>query len=155
MVFLAAALLHFAGGQSWKAADLEGPYDVVRVVDGDTVRVNINGEETKVRMIGVNTPESVASDESRNTPEGEVASEYTKSLLEGKQVYLEYDEERYDKYGRTLAYIYLDDGKTMVEELLLEGGYAEVMIIPPNDRYETRFRDIAEEAPKPDENLEN
>ncbi len=128
--------------------ELEGPYRVSKVVDGDTAWISIEGEDTKVRFIGIDTPESVASDESRNTPEGEVAAEYTRSLVEGKKVYLEYDKERYDKYDRTLAYVFIYDGSgyTMVEELLLEGGYADVMIVPPNTKYEEYFRELKAEA---------
>lgn len=119
--------------------DLAGPYDVVRVIDGDTAIINIDGSETRVRFIGVDTPESVNPDESKNTPEGKIASDFTKNLLTGKTVYLEYDVDPNDDYGRTLAYVYLDDGKTMVQEELLKEGLATVMTIQPNSKYTDHF----------------
>ena len=125
---------------------LSGPYKVLWVTDGDTIAVKIDGEERSVRMIGVDTPESVHWDASKNVPEGKVASDYTKKLLSGKTVYLEYDVEREDKYGRTLAYVYLDDQKTMVEEKLLSDGMAQVMTIQPNSKYSLRFTLLQQEA---------
>lgn len=120
---------------------LSGPYDVVRVVDGDTAIIAINGEDTRVRFIGVDTPESVNPDESKNTPEGKEASDFTKELLTGKTVCLEYDVQLTDDYGRTLAYIYLDDGATMVQTLLLEKGLATTMTVQPNSKYASLFYD--------------
>lgn len=121
---------------------LSGPYDVIRVVDGDTAIVSIDGEDVRVRFIGVDTPESVNPDESKNTPEGKEASDFTKELLTGKTVYLEYDAQITDDYGRTLAYVYLDDGATMVQTLLLEEGLAMTMTIQPNSKYASSFYDI-------------
>ncbi|WP_049945644.1 thermonuclease family protein [Butyrivibrio sp. LC3010] len=64
--------------------DLDGPYDVVSVIDGDTIIVKSDGGDVHVRLIGIDTPESVASDGYKvNTPEGDKASEYTRNLLEG------------------------------------------------------------------------
>ena len=73
---------------------------VTRVVDGDTIIVDLNGVEERVRLIGIDTPESVHPDASRNLPEGKVASEFTKSRLEGKEVKLEFDVQERDQYGR-------------------------------------------------------
>ena len=68
--------------------DLDGPYDVVSVIDGDTIIVKSDGGDVHVRLIGIDTPESVASDGYKeNTPEGDKASEYTRNLLEGNSVY--------------------------------------------------------------------
>ena len=80
-----------------------------RVVDGDTLIVtNSNGEDVRVRLIGIDTPESVHPDQSKNTLDGDIASEYTKSLLEvGQILYLEYDVDQLDVYNRTLAYVWL------------------------------------------------
>lgn len=130
--------------------DLEGPYEVDRVVDGDTLIVYIDGVRTRVRLIGINTPESVAPEEERNTEEGIIASDYVKTLMEDAdyEVWLEYDNERYDQYDRTLAYVYIDyDGEVvMLERILLEEGYAETVRYGTNDRYYEEFCELEAEA---------
>ena len=110
-----------------------GPYQVVSVIDGDTIVCNISNAPTTVRLIGVNTPESVHPDPTKNTAEGVIASQFTKSVLVGKSVYLGYDIDKSDDYGRTLAYVYVDG--TMFNETLIEQGYAKIMIVPPNVKH--------------------
>ena len=131
-------------------ADLEGPYEVDRVVDGDTLIVYIDGVRTRVRLIGINTPESVAPEEERNTEEGVIASDYVKTLMDeaGYEVWLEYDNEIYDQYDRTLAYVYIDyDGEVvMLERILLEEGLAETVRYGTNDRYYDEFCELEEAA---------
>lgn len=129
-----------------------GPHDsekvhVSRVVDGDTfVAENDNNEQLKVRLIGVDTPETVKP----NTPVqpyGKEASDYTKKHLTNKDVYLEYDKEKEDRYGRTLAYVWLDD-KTMYNEQLVKQGLAREKYYSPNGKYREAFEkseDIAKE----------
>lgn len=117
----------------------QGPYKVDRVVDGDTIIVDISGQRTRIRMIGIDTPESVAPQDWRNTKEGKEASEFTKSLIEGKKVYIEFDVEERDKYGRLLAYVYM--GEEMINEILLEKGYAKLDTVPPNVKYVERFQE--------------
>lgn len=116
---------------------LNGPYEVERVVDGDTFIASVEGERIRVRMIGIDTPESVADNPDRITEEGIIASDYTKQLLTGAEVFLEYDEEKYDKYDRLLAYVYIDDGDKLVfiNKLLVDEGYAVGYIVKPNTRY--------------------
>lgn len=124
----------------------ENLYEVVRVVDGDTIVVNYNGTNEKVRLIGVDTPESVHTDKSKNTEEGVKVSDYTKAQLTGKKVALELDVQERDKYGRILAYVYLDG--VMYNKTLLEIGYAKVATYPPNVKYVddfTRLQEIARE----------
>ncbi len=125
---------------------LYGLYDVVRVIDGDTIVIDIDGESTTVRLIGVDTPESVHPDAARNTEEGKIASEWTAALLTDAQVYIEYDIDRTDDYGRTLTYVYLDDGSTMVQDELLKNGIATVMTIRPNEKYAFQFSRLEAEA---------
>lgn len=129
-----------------EAPVLCGLYEVVRVSDGDTIVVQVDGEEVSVRLIGVDAPESVHFDDSKNTPEGAVASQWTCDLLDDAFVYLEYDVEKTDKYGRTLAYVYLDDGVTMVERSMLADGMAQVMTIQPNSKYADEFVEIQKNA---------
>lgn len=118
--------------------------EVIRVVDGDTFVVKYNGKEEKVRLIGVDTPESVHPDETKNTEFGNKVSNYTKQMLEGKQVELEFDVESRDKYGRLLAYVYLDG--QMYNKMLLEKGYAKIATYPPNVKYVDDFTKIQIEA---------
>ena len=126
-------------------SEFSGPYDVVRVVDGDTAILNINGEEKRCRFIGIDTPESVHPDAQRNIEEGKAASDYTKELLSGQQVYLEYDLAPQDQYGRELVYLYLKDGQ-MIQEILLKNGLAVTMTIQPNSKYASYFAAIQAEA---------
>lgn len=130
------------------AQTLYGEYEVVYIVDGDTIDVEIDGEKTRVRLIGVDTPESVHPDESRNTNEGKAAADWLRELLDGEKVYLEYDAAQTDKYGRTLAYVYLGDRKTMVNKLLLENGLAQVMTVQPNSKYSDEFYKLQTRARK-------
>ena len=118
--------------------------EVIRVKDGDTYVLMIDGEETTVRLIGVDTPESVAPDEysKENTSKGRMISEIVKQKIQvGDMLYVEYDVSPTDKYGRTLAYLYFEDG-VMVQEWLLENGYAQVMTIQPNSKYAKRFSEV-------------
>ena len=88
-----------------------------RVIDGDTIILN-NGE--RVRLIGVDTPETKHP---RKPVEyyGKEASAFTKKMIEGKEVRLEYDWQRKDKYGRTLAYVYLKNGTFLNAEIVKQG----------------------------------
>ena len=129
-------------------AVLEGPYKVVRVVDGDTFVIKMDGSETKVRLIGIDAPESVAPESSgkENTDDGKKAAEHLKKMIDGKNIYLEYDLDTYDQYGRLLAYAYLSDQQTMVQEKMLSEGYAQVMTVPPNVKYTEEFTKLQKEA---------
>ncbi|MFS0783109.1 thermonuclease family protein [Bacillus sp. 1P06AnD] len=117
---------------------------VVRVVDGDTILVRLDGKQEKVRLLLVDTPETVKA----NTPVqpfGPEASAFTKKMLpEGKQIQLTFDQEKRDQYGRMLAYVYMD-GK-MLNERLLEEGLARVVVFKPNVKYVDTFREIEEKA---------
>lgn len=118
--------------------------EVVRVKDGDTYVLMIDGEETTVRLIGVDTPESVAPDEysKENTSDGKLISEIVKQKIRpGDTLYVEYDVSPTDKYGRSLAYLYFEDG-VMVQEWLLENGYAQVMTVQPNSKYAEKFSEV-------------
>ncbi|MBA7557027.1 hypothetical protein ES705_49756 [subsurface metagenome] len=93
----------------------------IRVIDGDTIVLD---ENEKVRLIGIDTPETK---DPRKPVQyfGKEAYEFTKSLVEGKKVRLEYDQNKIDKYGRTLAYVYLEDGTFLNAEIIKQGyGFA-------------------------------
>jgi micrococcal nuclease len=110
---------------------------VSRVVDGDTVEVQLDGREEDVRYIGVDTPETVKPD----TPVqcfGPQASSFNHGLVEHRRVRLVFGAERRDVYGRLLAYVYL--GERFVNAELLRRGLARTLTIPPNDRFADRFK---------------
>ena len=113
---------------------------VERVVDGDTIVVEGVG---RVRLIGVDTPETVNT---RRPVEffGREASGFTKRLLEGRSVRLEYDRERTDRYGRTLAYVHLGDG-TFANAEIIRRGYGHAYTRFPF-RHLERFRQLEREA---------
>lgn len=122
------------------AASPSGAQLVERVVDGDTIVVQGVG---RVRLIGVDTPETV---DPRRPVErfGREASAFTKRLLEGRRVRLEYDRERTDRYGRTLAYVHLPDG-TLANAEIIRLGYGHAYTRFPF-RYLDRFRQLEREA---------
>lgn len=126
---------------------------VERVVDGDTIMVRTYGQSVSVRMIGINCPESVHPDDSKNSEEGVAASDFTKQLLpEGTVVYLEQDVSEADQYGRLLRYVWLQPPKEldsydeikkkMVNALLIENGYAQAVEYPPDTKYSDIFNQI-------------
>jgi micrococcal nuclease len=121
-------------------------FAVIRVVDGDTFWVDDGSEKgLKIRLIGIDAPEP------RNTgtrPKGYFGVEstnYLKQLLKDKKVRLEYDVSRYDRYGRTLAYAWLEDGIFLNAELV-KNGFASVMTVPPNVKYQETFTALAAKA---------
>lgn len=122
---------------------------VKRVVDGDTFVIDNDGTEEKVRLIGVDTPESVATGKNayKNCEEGKIASNYTEKLIENKEVKIVTDVSERDTYGRILAYVYLEDGR-MLNKVLLRKGYARMMTIVPNVSHVEEFEKIQEKAKK-------
>lgn len=128
---------------------------ITRVVDGDTVKAQINGVTETVRLIGIDTPETKHPRIGKE-PYGQEASDYTTALLEGKKVVLEYDFETRDRYDRLLAYIYLEDAtgdwkidgryyRQANEEIVL-AGLASPMTIAPNNRYAEHYADAVRVA---------
>ena len=131
----------------WQQDDelvLDGPYHISYVVDGDTVKFEEWGSDVRVRLIGVDTPESVASDDyltqsnKQNTAEGKDASAFMKEYLpKNTTVWVERDVETLDRYGRELVYLYAEkDGELVfVNELLLLNGLAKQFTLAPNVKY--------------------
>lgn len=130
---------------------------IVRVVDGDTIVANVAGQEQKIRLILVDTPESVHPDESKNTEYGEIASAFTASLLKaGQTIYLQKDVSETDRYNRLLRYVWLSQPTDVESEseirakmynakLLLEG-YAQIATFPPDIKYVDIFTKFQREA---------
>jgi micrococcal nuclease len=143
MTFL-ALLLTISAAAAEKAV-------VKSITDGDTIAVLLKGKYTKIRLIGIDTPESrenaMALRDSQHTGKdiesilshGKRAAAFMRSILrKGDTVVLEFDVEKRDKYGRTLAYVYLSDGR-MLNNVIISSGYASPLTIPPNVKYKDLF----------------
>jgi micrococcal nuclease len=116
---------------------------VLRVVDGDTIYVNLAGRDEKVRYIGMDTPE-VHHPRRGEEPGGREAARLNRQLVEGRTVRLELDVQHRDRYGRLLAYVYVGD--VMVNAELVRRGYAQAMTVPPNVRHASLFLKREREA---------
>jgi micrococcal nuclease len=118
---------------------------VVKVVDGDTIHVQVGGVREKVRYIGVDTPET--KDPRRPVGcFGERASQFNERLVAGQRVRLVRDVEERDRYGRLLAYVFRDRDALFVNAELARLGYAQALTIAPNVRYADRFAALARAA---------
>ena len=118
---------------------------VTRVVDGDTAHVLFRGRDVTVRFIGVDTPETVAPGQPIEC-DGPEASLFTTRQLTGKRIRMEFDVDRIDPFGRTLAYLWMHDG-SLFNETLVRRGFATVATYPPDTRYVQRF-EAAQRAAK-------
>lgn len=156
VILLAIAGCSGGNGGGQAKADMEAIYNrypelknrtydlmtVKRVVDGDTFETD---KKEKVRLIGVNTPESVKP----KTPVeylAKEASSFTKERLTGKTVIAFADTESKDKYGRLLRYIFIKGESVMYNETLVAEGYANVMTVPPNVMFSKHFVKLEKEA---------
>lgn len=131
---------------------------IQEVIDGDTVRVNYKGRVEKVRLIGIDAPESRSNPRAKKQAErsgedlrtifgmGKEATSFVKTLVKpGDRARLEFDVERRDRYKRLLAYVWLSNGRMLNEEVV-RAGYASLLTYPPNVRYEERFQKAYREA---------
>lgn len=155
LLFLLPLLLSsFIYPQIAYAADDYRHILVKRVVDGDTFLLG-NGQ--RVRLIGIDTPELHVSkklyrdakrtrkDINSIQAQGELSYKFAKKMAEAKFVRVEFDIERYDKYGRLLGYVFLEDG-TFVNAKIIEEGYANILTIPPNVKYQKLFLELERQA---------
>jgi endonuclease YncB( thermonuclease family) len=110
---------------------------VVRVIDGDTIDVMLNGQEQRVRYVGVNTPE-------RDEPCYSEARAANAALVQGQTVTLLRDTSETDRYGRLLRYLYVGD--TFVNQQLVRDGWAEVVVYTPDDQQADAFRALEQAA---------
>lgn len=140
------------GGSGEGGGPAVGTAQVVRVVDGDTIRVRMGGRTERVRYIGVDTPESVKP----GTPVqcfAERASAANAALVAGRRVRLVTDAEERDRYGRLLAYVYREPDGAFVNAALVRDGYARTLTIPPNVAHRDDFARLAEAARRADRGL--
>jgi endonuclease YncB( thermonuclease family) len=139
-----------AAGWLWARGDGPPPTHgtVARVVDGDTVIVQAGSRTLDVRLLGIDTPETV--DPRRPVGcYGPEASAYTKHLLTGRSVRLVYDRQLHDVYGRWLAYVYLERPgrpELFVNARLITAGYARTLSIPPNTAHASELAALERRA---------
>ncbi len=141
------ALLFAAGGQEFASSwDAHGSYRVARVIDGDTIDVRVGALTERVRILGMNTPETV---DPRKPPQcfGKEASDRAKKILSGVRVRLEADpsQDDRDRYGRILRYVFLADG-TNFEFAMIRDGYAFEYTFHSAYKYQPQFKAAAAEA---------
>ena len=133
-------------------------YKVIRVVDGDTLKISYKGKQESIRLIGVDAPESRVNDrakrESQKTGQdlktitslGKEATRFVKTLVKpGDRIRIEFDVEKRDKYRKLLGYVYLSNNKMLNEEIV-KAGYANLLTIPPNVKYQGQFIEAQVEA---------
>ncbi len=132
---LSAAVSQAEPAAAIPAADETGP--VTRVVDGDTIDVLLNGVNTRIRYLQMNTPE-------RDHPCFDASTKANADLVTGKTVRLVPDKELVDRYDRLLRFVYVDD--ILVNRVLVEQGWAEVVLYPPNDLHYDEFLQLEKEA---------
>ncbi len=119
---------------------LDGNARVIEIHDGDTVTIELDGAIFRTRLIGIDAPEM------GQKPWGERSKKHLMELLKkAREVRIETDIEKFDKYDRLLIYLFTEEG-TLINEQLLRDGYAVILTIPPNIRYVDRFIKAQKEA---------
>jgi micrococcal nuclease len=145
VLLIAALVVLLVRGRDHGTADAFGQGEVVRVVDGDTIRVRLGDRTERVRYIGVDTPESVKP----GTPVqcyAKRAAAANAALVSGQHVRLVGDVEHRDRYGRLLAYVYRAGDGAFVNALLVRDGYARTLTIAPNVAHAAEFARLARTA---------
>lgn len=137
---------------------------VKEVIDGDTIRLR---NRKKVRLIGIDTPELYECDKlfrnadaSGFSPKeiqkmGRESYLFTKKMCEKKFIFLEFDQQKYDKYGRILAYVHLSDGTILNQEIIKQGYGLAYLNFPFNREYRENFARSQKEAKKHNRGLWN
>lgn len=128
-------------------------YPVLRITDGDTFVIADGSRNGRIiRLTGVDAPESRNTGRKKKSEYGIISTRYLEKLIRGKRVRLEYDIDKTDSYGRTLAYVFLEDG-TFVNAEMVRNGYANIMTVPPNVKYQDLFLKLERRARKRGEGL--
>lgn len=154
VVFAVSVAQRHEGAERQSADDQSAVEAVVeKVVDGDTLDVKpaAGGDTMRIRLIGIDAPESVNPDESKNTEDGREASAWLKdSLPKGTRVWLVKDVSDIDKYGRHLRYVWVadpneadaDPTKDMLNALIVANGHAVAKDFPPDTAYSQLFHSL-------------
>jgi micrococcal nuclease len=145
LLLVAVVVVLVARGREGPSHTTFGRAEVLRVVDGDTIRVRLGGRTERVRYIGIDTPESVKP----GTPVqcfAKRASAANAALVAGRSVRLVGDVEQRDRYGRLLAYVYREPDGAFVNAQLVRDGYARTLTIAPNVAHARELADLARAA---------
>ncbi len=131
---------------------------VLKVIDGDTLRIRLKGKAEKIRLIGIDTPEMRVNDKAQRDArrskmdistilrQGQESRRFVRTLVkQGDRIRVVFDVQKRDRYGRLLGYVYLSDGRMLNEEII-RAGFASLLSIPPNIRYQKRFQKVFMEA---------
>jgi micrococcal nuclease len=149
LLLLAVSIVALAVAWSGRGGDAAPARDrigrVVRVVDGDTIAVSLDGRAERVRYIGIDTPESVKPGTPVQCYAHKAAAENAR-LVARERVRLVLDVEARDRFGRLLAYVYRVRDGAFVNAALVRGGFARTLTIPPDVRFAARFRALAAQA---------
>ena len=123
------------------------PVELVKTIDGDTIKIMYEGQETNVRYLLIDTPETNHPKLGKQ-PFGEESKRRNQELMNSGKLEIEFDVgQKYDKYGRLLAYIYID-GESVQEKLLAEGLARVAYVYPPNTRHLDMYEKIQDSAKK-------
>lgn len=152
--FGAAALLSFVMATACAAPTADADFDepqptvpvVESIVDGDTIRVSFGSSSEPVRLLGIDTPESVDPTRPVQCFGAEATDRITDLIPPGTELRLEVDREPRDQYGRLLAYVYRASDNLFVNSSLLRDGFAALSLYPPNDTYREQLEQAARRA---------
>jgi micrococcal nuclease len=145
-LFLFACALLISGCSNASATTSPNSATMKRVVDGDTIDIAIGGNTERVRLIGINTPETKHPTKGMECF-GPEANAYTEQLLpKGTKLRVERDIEARDKYGRLLLYVYIENSNVFVNLDLVLQGYARPMVFEPNTAHKADFAQAATQA---------
>lgn len=142
-----ALFMYFTSGEDLEEPSATGfiPVELVKTIDGDTIRIMYEGKERKLRYLLIDTPE-LNHKQQGTQPFAEEATNRNDELLKSGKVEIEFDiGEREDKYGRLLAYVYVD-GKSVQQQLVEEGLARVAYIYPPNTKHLDPFKEAEEKA---------
>jgi micrococcal nuclease len=145
LLLVVVAIVLVARGRDEPSRTTLGRAQVLRVVDGDTIRVRLDGRTERVRYIGIDTPESVKPGTAVQCF-AKRASAANAALVAGRSVRLVADVEERDRYGRLLAYVYREPDGAFVNARLVRDGYARTLTIAPNVAHARELADLARAA---------
>ncbi len=126
-----------------RSVDLSLSYPVTEIIDGDTLKVEISGQIEKIRLLQVNAPELSAE-----IPMGAIAADFVRGFIGDQPIFLEFDQELRDQYGRLLCYVYIEKeaSRLCLNEALVKSGMAKVVKYGKNIREYEHYKQLEAEA---------